>query len=123
MAVNWLSNISRYGSVSIYHSNLTFNTVSSESLSEAYRVRVGIDDGMVILEPLSKERVLRGDIDEHALFEIKRKSSYSRISSTGLVNNLLSALKLELKSEPLKLKTIWDAERNCLIINAKEEEK
>lgn len=121
MTIKWLSNKKARGSVSIYHSNLTFNTVASLHLTQAYRIRVGLDGDDVLFEPLSKERVLRGDLDEETLFEVKRKPSYSRISNTNLSSSLSEILCLDLSKEPVKKNVYWDEGRKCLIINGKEE--
>ena len=63
--ITWLSTKDEIGSASLYASNITLNTVAMNKFLTAYRVMVGIDDdNNIILAPLDKDRVLRGDLKE-----------------------------------------------------------
>lgn len=116
MEIAWLSKKKVDGMVSIYHSNLTFNMVSSAFLNDAYRLRIGIDGKNIVVEPLDKERVFTGDIDPDTIYELKRKRSYSRVADTGLISEIVEYCKLDLSNEPLKKKTHWDEKRKVLVI-------
>ena len=119
--ISWWTAKEKNGQATLYNSNITLNKVASVPFEFANRVQVGLDENNnIVIEPLSKERVERGDLDEYNLLEIKIKPSYSRICSTDLMNFLGEKLKLALSTEPLRFETIWDEENNHLIIQIKK---
>ena len=70
--ITWLSTKDEIGSASLYASNITLNTVAMNKFVTAYRVMVGIDDDRnIILAPLDKDRVLRGDLKEEQLQKVE----------------------------------------------------
>lgn len=77
---------------------LTFNSACLPLLQRAYRVRVGIDEGKLVIYPISKERFDQGDLDERSLFEVKLKKSYARLCSTSLLSELAKRLSLDLST-------------------------
>ncbi len=117
MGITWFSAKERLGQASFYDSNITLNTIASVPFDVAYRVQVGIDDDKnIIIEPISKDRVVRGDLDEYSLLTIQTKKSYSRINSTGLMKNIASSLGIELSKTPIKFDAKWDDDNNRLVI-------
>ena len=124
MAITWFSAKERNGTASFYSTNITLNKIASVPFEYAYRVQVGIDDhNNIVIQPLSKERVLRGDLDEYAIQTIALKATYSRISSTLLMKRIASALNIELSDTPLKFPTEWNEKDNILTILINKEEK
>ena len=122
--ITWLSTKDEIGSASLYASNITFNTVAMNKFTTAYRVMVGIDDNNnIILAPLDKDRVLRGDLKEEQLQKISSKKTYSRISSSSLMKQIGSRLNIAFSSTPIKCETRWDDNNNVLILKIKEENK
>ncbi|MCQ2797680.1 MAG: hypothetical protein MJ241_04380 [Bacilli bacterium] len=117
MGITWFSAKEKLGQASLYDSNITLNMVASVPFDVAYKVQVGVDDDKnLIIEPISKERVVRGDLDEYSLLPIQLKKSYSRINSTSLMKKISAALGIELSKTPVKFDTKWDDESNMLII-------
>lgn len=117
MGIKWLNIRDKEGSASFYSTNITLNTVASTPFEYAYRVQIGIDDdNNVIIQPLSKEKVLRGDLDEYALLKIAVKKTYSRISNTEIMKRIGEHLNLDYSNGPIKFKTTWDDNENMLII-------
>ncbi|HPS18789.1 MAG TPA: hypothetical protein PLR04_01485 [Bacilli bacterium] len=117
MKITWLNAKEREGVASLYATNITLNTVASVPFEYAYRVQVGIDEkGNVVIQPLSKDRVLRGDLDEYAIQKIAIKKSYSRISSTDIMKKIAGALGIALDETPRRYKTKWDDKENILTI-------
>lgn len=117
MAVKWFSAKEKNGTASFYNTNITLNIVASVPFEYAYRVQVGIDDdNNIVIQPLSKERVERGDLDEYAIQKISIKKTYARISSTGLMKSIGDALGIELSDSPMKYLTKWDEVENILTI-------
>ena len=122
--ITWLSTKDEIGSASLYASNITLNTVAMNKFVAAYRVMVGIDDNNnIILAPLDKDRVLRGDLKEEQLQKISSKKTYSRISSSSLMKQIGSRLNIAFTSTPIKCETRWDDNNNVLILKIKEENK
>lgn len=122
--ITWLSTKDEIGSASLYASNITLNTVAMNKFLTAYRVMVGIDDeSNIILAPLDKDRVLRGDLKEEQLQKISSKKTYSRISSSSLMRQIGSRLNIAFSSTPIKCETRWDDNNNVLILKIKEENK
>lgn len=122
--ITWLSTKDEIGSASLYASNITLNTVAMNKFVAAYRVMVGIDDdNNIILAPLDKDRVLRGDLKEEQLQKISSKKTYSRISSSSLMRQIGSRLNIAFSSTPIKCETRWDDNNNVLILKIKEENK
>ena len=117
MGITWLNAKEREGVASLYSTNITLNTVASVPFEYAYRVQVGIDDqDNVVIQPLSKDRVERGDLDEYAIQKIAIKKSYSRISSTDIMKRIAQTLKITLDETPRRFKTKWDDKENILHI-------
>ena len=115
--ISWWTAKEKNGSATLYSSNITLNKVASVPFEFANRVQVGLDDNNnIVIEPLSKERVERGDLDEYNLLEIKTKPSYSRICSTDLMNFIQEKLKIALSTEPVRFDTVWEEENNHLVI-------
>ena len=121
MGITWFTVKEKVGTASFYKTNITLNTVATIPFEYAYRVQVGMnDEGNIVIQPLSKERVIRGDLDEYAIQSIAIKKTYSRISSTSLMKNIGEALKIELSDNPVKFETSWDEKENILTINVKK---
>lgn len=117
MGITWLSVKSKEGTASLYSTNITLNTIASTPFEYAYRVQIGLDDNKnILIQPINKEKVIRGDMDEYALLKIAVKKTYARISCTEIMKQLGELLKLDYSEEPLKFQTEWDDKENVLII-------
>ena len=115
--IKWFSTLEKVGNASFYSTNITLNTIASVPFEYAYRIQVGIDENNnIVIEPLSKERVLRGDLDEYSLLTIAVRKTYSRISSTSLMKKIQEALSINLSNIPIKYDTKWNEKENLLII-------
>ena len=120
--IKWINELEKEGIVTCYSTNMTFNSIASISLFDAYKVQVGVDDDRnIIVKPLSKDRYSLGDIDPHSCFDVANKKSYSRISSTSLMSTLGKMLNINFSSIPKKYKSIYDEENECLIIKVSKE--
>ena len=123
MEIKWFSTKEKTGSASFYATNITLNTIATVPFEYAYRVQVGMDDkGNIVIQPLSKERVLRGDLDEYAIMQISIKKTYSRISSTPLMKKIAAVLGIALSDKPVKFNTSWNEVDNILTIHTGKEE-
>lgn len=124
MEIKWFSTKEKTGSASFYSTNITLNTIATVPFEYAYRVQVGMDEhNNIVIQPLSKERVLRGDLDEYAIMQISIKKTYSRISSTPLMKKIGEVLGLSLSDKPLKFSTSWNEVDNILTVHTGKEGK
>ena len=63
MAITWFDAKERSGQASLTASYITLNAQARVPFDYAYKVQVGVDEtGNVVIAPLSKETVLRGDL-------------------------------------------------------------
>jgi hypothetical protein len=121
MPIHWFDAKEREGQASLTTHYITLNTVASVPFELAYKVQVGInEEGNLVVEPLLKERVERGDLDEYNLQDIALKKSYSRISSSSLMRHIVEVTGLPLGESATSYKTEWNEKENLLIIKIKE---
>lgn len=121
MNIKWFSSKEKIGSASFYNTNITLNTIASVPFEYAYRVQVGLDEkNNIVIQPLPKDKVMRGDLDEYTIYQIAIKKTYSRISSTSLMKKISEAIGIEFSNEPTKFDTIWDDNENVLIIKTEK---
>lgn len=115
--ITWFKNKESEGVASLYSTNITLNATSSLPFEHAYKVRLGKDEeGNLAIEPLDRNRVESGELEESDLYDIAYHKSYSRISSTPLMSLLSETFGLKLSKEAKKYKTHFDNSSNCLII-------
>ena len=118
MAIEWFSSEAKSGAASFYSTNITLNTIASVPFEYAYRIQVGLDDKKnVVIQPVSKEKVQSGDLDEYAIYQICIKKTYARISSVSLMKKISKALNIVLDDKPVKYDTTWDGTENILTIH------
>jgi hypothetical protein len=118
MSILWINAKARPGMASIYPSNITLNIAASDEIKKAYRLQIGIDDNRnIILKPLGKNEVEDSGIDIETLYELKVKKSYSRISSTPLINYLMENVGFDLDEGGfIKYPTYYDEVNKYLVI-------
>ena len=67
--ITWFGNSPLDGTCSLYPTNITLNTLSGVPLCSCYKVQVGVDEKKnIVIRPLSKDQVERGDIPEETIF-------------------------------------------------------
>jgi hypothetical protein len=117
MKITWFDAKEREGQASLTLSYITLNALASVPFHYAYKVQVGVDEkGNVVVQPLSKERVLRGDLDEYQLQDIALKKSYARICGRELMRSIAKAAQLELNEQAQSYPTEWNENENLLLI-------
>ena len=91
---------------------------------DAYRVQVGLDDdGNIVIQPLTRQMVESGDLDESCLLRLENRRSFARISSVTLMKQVGEAIGVTLSSSPIQYETKWDSVKNVLTILVKEGQK
>lgn len=121
MGIQWLSNSSR-GSVTIYETNITLNTVASMNFKNAYTTVIGFDesDYTLLIKPLSKEEASSGTYLPDNLHPISIKPSYGRINGKSIVKSLCGLFPLDFSSGNLnKFSCEWIASKKHLKVYLK----
>ena len=116
--VQWFNVKAKNGVASLYSNSITLNTTAMYPFEEAYRVQVGLDDNKnIVIQPLTKAVVEKGDLDESCLLKIERNKSFARISSTPLMKQIGDAIGMELSKTAIQYETSWDSVENILTIH------
>ena len=122
--IKWFNVKDRNGVASLYPNYITLNTAAMAPLDFAYRVQVGIDENSnIIIQPLTREVVESGVLDECCLLKIEFHKSFARIASATLLKQISETLNLTLSKSPIQFTTNWDSVENILIINTKGGQK
>lgn len=117
MAITWFDAKERSGQASLTASYITLNAQARVPFDYAYKVQVGVDEtGNVVIAPLSKETVLRGDLDEYTLQDIALKKSYARICSRELMRSIMEKTGLSLDATAKSFETSWNEKENYLLV-------
>jgi hypothetical protein len=121
MAIHWFDRKERLGQAALTENYITLNAQASVPFEFAYKVQVGVsDDKDVVIAPLAKERVLRGDLDEYTLQDITLKKSYARICSRELMRSISKETGLSLTSTAQNYETSWSEADNLLTVHVKK---
>lgn len=118
--IKWFNVKERNGVASLYSNNITLNTTAMYPLDTAYKVQVGVrDDGNIIIQPVTKNVVESGILDESCLLKLESHKSFARISSSLLMKQISEEINVKLSKTPVRFETIWDSKENILIVNVK----
>ena len=121
--IKWFNVKDRNGVASFYANNITLNTTAMYPLDTAYKVQVGMDDkNNVVIQPLTKEVVESGALDECCLLKIEFHKSFARISSVQLIKQISEALRIPFTNKPTQFETTWDSVENVLTIKTGEKQ-
>lgn len=123
MEIQWLSNGIK-GSVTLYETNITLNTVSASYFENSFAVLVGVNvkDKTLIIKSLNKEEATSGIYKKTDLHQISIKPSYGRINGKNIIRGISSHFPLDFTNKKLyKFSCYWDVASKSLIINLKEE--
>ena len=122
--IKWFNVKAKNGVASLYANNITLNTTAMYPFEDAHRVQVGLDDnGNIVIQPLSKSVVEKGDLDESCLLKLERHKSFARISSTSLMRQIGEALQISFSKTPVQFETSWDPVKNVLMVLISEGQK
>lgn len=122
--IKWFNVKAKNGVASLYANNITLNTTAMYPFEDAHRVQVGLDDNSnIVIQPLSKSVVEKGDLDESCLLKLERHKSFARISSTSLMRQIGEALQISFSKTPVQFETSWDPVKNVLTVHISEGQK
>jgi len=122
MNVTWFNGEPKEIVVTIAPTNLTINKSGAQLFESANQVMLGYDPEktVVLIRPLSKDEVLRGDIPEHTRYNISVNASYGRITNKAFINRLAAVFDLNFEDRGTKYKAIWNKTNNVLEVRLKE---
>ena len=85
-------------------------------------IQGGYDENkkLLFIKPLTKSEVLRGDIPEHARYNISINTSYGRITNKAFILKVANLFNLDLKDKGIKFKGQWISNQNMLEVSLKE---
>ena len=118
--IKWFNVKAKNGVASLYHNNITLNTTAMYPFEIFDTVQVGLDEeGNIVIQPLSKAVVEKGELDESCLLKLEKHKSFARISSVSLMKQISEIIGVSLSKNAIQYGTSWDSERNILTILVK----
>ncbi len=122
MSITWFNGEPKEIIVTLTPVNLTINKSGAQFFETANQVMLGYDEArsMILIRPLSKNDVLRGDIPEHTRYNISVNASYGRITNKAFINRVAVLFGLKLNDKGVKFKGNWLANSNLLEVSLKE---
>lgn len=122
MSVTWFNGEPKEIVVTITPINLTVNKSGVQFFEFANQVMLGYDKDkyVILLRPLSKDDVLRGDIPEHTRYNISVNASYGRIANKAFISRISTVFELDFEEKGTKFKAVWNKNSNILEVRLKE---
>lgn len=122
MAIEWFSEKDKDLVATIAKNNITLNKPACECIPLVYNVMLGIskEDKLVYIKSLTKEMVLRGDIEESHRYGITIRTSYGRISNKEFIKRIGNIVNNTFDT-PAKYYMRYDAKEQMLIIDLNRE--
>jgi len=122
MSVTWFNGEPKEIVVTITPTNLTVNKSGVQFFEFANQVMLGYDKDkdVILIRPLSKDDVLRGDIPEHTRYNISVNASYGRIANKAFISRISTVFELDFEEKGTKFKAVWNKNSNILEVRLKE---
>lgn len=118
--IKWFDVKAKNGVASLYSNNITLNTTAMYPFEIFDTVQVGLDEeGNIVIQPLSKAVVEKGELDESCLLKLEKHKSFARISSVSLMKQISEIIGVPLSKNAIQYGTSWDSEQNILTILVK----
>lgn len=124
MSLIWFNDNLKDIYVTLTPNHLTINKFGASFFETANKVLLGfdIDREVVIIKPLTKDDVIRGDIPESSLFNVSMNVSYARITNKSFLGVVNETFSLKLPKEGYKYKAEWNSKHKSLEVLLKERE-
>src|SRR5690606_19655503 len=122
MGITWFNGEPKEIVVTLTETNLTINKPGAQFFESANQVMLGydLDRQVLLIRPLSKDEVLRGDIPEHSRYNISVNSSYCRVSNKAFMLRISKVFDLNYLDKGSKFKAVWISNKNILEVSLKE---
>ncbi|MFA6754928.1 MAG: hypothetical protein WCR97_00255 [Bacilli bacterium] len=124
MAIIWLNKKHKEGIATLCSKSITLNKAMISDFDGIDRVMVGFDEQKknLLIKPLSGNELARGDIDEDSIYKISINSTYVRLTSKPIIEEINKIFDIGLINKSIKkFKTSYDERDKIVIIDLKEE--
>ena len=125
MNIKWFTKDNTNSAVTVYNNNITLSKQAVNFFEDAYAVAVGIDIDKknLVIKKYSKDDIDQENSEHPDLHKISIKSSYGRINSKQLVNEISEKINLDFKKQAsYKFAARWNTGSKMLIVSTKEDE-
>ncbi len=122
MSITWFNGEPKEIIVTFTLVNLTINKPGAQFFETANQVMLGYDEDrkVILIKPLSKDEVMRGDISEHTRYNISINASYGRITNKAFMTRIAQLFDLKFDEKGTKYKGTWLSGKNLLEVQLKE---
>lgn len=123
MSIEWINKEKNANAVTLYGNNITLSKQAAMFFEDAYGVAVGVDseEGYLVLKKVTKEEVLKKEVDKDNIYDITMKPSFGRINSKRLISELEKYLDVDFNKQlSYKFSAKWHNGHKMLIIDVKE---
>lgn len=123
MKIEWINKDNNINAVTLYNNNITLSKQAALLFEDAYGVAVGVDteDGCLVLKKVTKEEILKKEIEKENVYLVTMKPSFGRINSKKLILEIQRFLDLNFeKQTSYKFSAKWHNGNKMLIIDTKE---
>lgn len=122
MNITWFNEKPKDCIVTIGNGSITLNKPAVMFFENAYSVMLGtnIDEKIIIIKPLNKERALMHDIPDNSKYRITIRSSYGRITNKAFLKEIVDWFQIDVLNEVKKFKANWDHKNEILLVDLKE---
>lgn len=122
MNITWFNEKPKDCIVTIGNGSITLNKPAVMFFENAYSVMLGtnIDEKIIIIKPLNKERALMHDIPDNSKYRITIRSSYGRITNKAFLKEIVDWFQIDVLNDVKKFKANWDHKNEILLVDLKE---
>lgn len=124
MSLVWFNDNLKDIFATLTNTQITLNKYGATYLDSANKVLLGYDaeNSKIVIKPLSKDEVIRGDIPETSLYNVSISASYARVTNKAFLSTVIDLFNLDLPKEGFKYKTVWNEKNKVLEVLLKERE-
>lgn len=126
MNIAWIIKEKTSSAVTLYNNNITLSKQAASFFENSYGIAVGFDieNKVLVLKKVTKEEVLKKEIDEDDVYELTIKPSFGRINSKKLIVELSNYLDFDFSKQlSYKFSAKWNNGLKMLIVDTKEVSK
>ena len=126
MNIAWINKEKTSSAVTLYNNNITLSKQAASFFENSFGIAVGFDieNKVLVLKKVTKEEVLKKEIDEDDVYELTIKPSFGRINSKKLIVELSNYLDFDFSKQlSYKFSAKWNNGLKMLIVDTKEVSK
>ena len=101
MNIAWINKEKTSSAVTLYNNNITLSKQAASFFENSFGIAVGFDieNKVLVLKKVTKEEVLKKEIDEDDVYELTIKPSFGRINSKKLILELSNYLDFDFSKQ------------------------